>query len=73
MVKRVKTRFASFARYRGSRQGLVQARTLLVARVNKNSITIVMDFFPVCQRGLPKKTAIRYNKITVNKIGNVSG
>ena len=39
----------------------------------KNSITIVMDFFPVCQRGLPKKTAIRYNKITVNKIGNVSG
>ena len=72
MVKRVKTRFASFARYRGSRQGLVQARTLRL-RVNKNSITIVMDFFPVCQRGLPKKTAIRYNKITVNKIGNVSG
>ena len=33
-VKRDKIRFANFTRYRGSRQGLVQARTLTTARVN---------------------------------------
>lgn len=39
-----------------------------------------MDFFPVCQRGLPKKVEISYNErnhdkneITVNKIDNISG
>ena len=33
-VKRDKIRFANFTHYRGSRQGLVQARTLTTARVN---------------------------------------
>ena len=46
MVKRVKTRFASFARYRGSRQGLVQARTL--TRCSRNVMEAL--FLPISQQ-----------------------
>ena len=38
----MKTRFASFSSYRGSRQGLVQARTL--ARCSRKSIGNVVNF-----------------------------
>ena len=46
-VKRDKIRFANFTHYRGSRQGLVQARTLTCcSRKYKNSRFETINFKP---------------------------
>ena len=53
-VKRDKIRFANFTRYRGSRQGLVQARTL--TRYSRKKKKRHERFFKVARGGFEPST-----------------